>query len=71
MPKEEKRRKSREMTHKMLKRKKKKVNLGLTRQDIEYLQKNTRFDEQEIVEWYRLVNIYYGVMNKRSWNGTG
>ena len=65
MPKEERRksreerRQSREETQKMLrkKKKKKKVNIGLTRKDVEYLQQHTRYNEQEIIDWYRLVNI--------------
>ena len=38
------------------KRKKKRrvsFSLGLSRQDLQYLNKNTRFDEDEIQEWYR------------------
>ena len=30
----------------------------LSADDIDYLKKNTRYDEQEIKEWYRFVNKY-------------
>ena len=35
------------------KRKGKKVSHTLTQDDIDFLKKNTRYDEQEIKEWYR------------------
>ena len=36
-------------------KKKRKVSFSveLSRQDVEYLRKNTRFDEDEIQDWYR------------------
>ena len=37
------------------KKKGKKVSHTLTQDDIEFLKKNTRYDEQEIKEWYRSV----------------
>ena len=30
----------------------------LTQDDVEFLKKNTRYDEQEIKEWYRWVQTY-------------
>ena len=35
------------------KKKGKRVSHTLTQDDIEFLKKNTRYDEQEIKEWYR------------------
>ena len=35
------------------KKKSKKTSHTLTQDDIEFLKKNTRYDEQEIKEWYR------------------
>ena len=35
------------------KKKSKKSSHTLTQDDIEFLKKNTRYDEQEIKEWYR------------------
>ena len=37
------------------KKKGKKVSHTLTQDDVEFLKKNTRYDEQEIKEWYRWV----------------
>ena len=37
------------------KKKGKRVNHTLTQDDIDFLKKNTRYDEQEIKEWYRFV----------------
>merc|ERR1712183_1177253 len=34
-------------------KKKKRSSIGLTRQDIDFLNQNTRYDEEEIKEWYR------------------
>ena len=61
MPKEEARRKSRDETRRMsrdertkkIKKKKKKKNIGLSREDVAFLQTNTRFDEKAIQDWYR------------------
>ena len=35
------------------KKKSKRVSHTLTQDDIDFLKKNTRYDEQEIKEWYR------------------
>ena len=35
------------------KKKSKRTTHTLTQDDIEFLKKNTRYDEQEIKEWYR------------------
>ena len=40
------------------KKKGKKVSHTLTQDDVEFLKKNTRYDEQEIKEWYRWVQTY-------------
>ena len=40
------------------KKKGKKVSHTLTQDDVEFLKKNTRYDEQEIKEWYRWVQKY-------------
>ena len=37
------------------KKKGKRVSHTLTQDDIDFLKKNTRYDEQEIKEWYRWV----------------
>ena len=34
-------------------KKKRKVSFELNKKDVEYINKNTRFDEEEIQEWYR------------------
>ena len=36
----------------------------LSADDIDYLKKNTRYDEQEIKEWYRCVNKYQICLNQ-------
>ena len=40
------------------KKKGKKVSHTLTQDDVEFLKKNTRYDEQEIKEWYRWVQTF-------------
>ena len=40
------------------KKKGKKVSHTLTQDDVEFLKKNTRYDEQEIKEWYRWGQTY-------------
>ena len=55
MPKDDARRKSKdERNQKTRKTKKqKKKEIGLSRKDLDYLTKNTKFDEKAIQEWYR------------------
>lgn len=47
------RRDSKIINSKRKKKKEKKHSLGLSRKDIDFLHANTRYDEQEIKEWYR------------------
>ena len=44
------------------KRKGKKVSHTLTQDDIDFLKKNTRYDEQEIKEWYRFVIMFPAIV---------
>ena len=46
---------SRSEARKSKRKKRRKVSFstGLSKQDAEYLRKNTRFDEDEIQDWYR------------------
>ena len=69
----ETRRNSKVETNKKVKKKKKKVkvNVGLSKQDVEYLNKNTRFDEQEIKNWYRLVLWHLGTTTPLNWDLSG
>ena len=47
------------------KKKGKKVSHTLTQDDVEFLKKNTRYDEQEIKEWYRWVQTYTFILGIR------
>ena len=42
----------------------KKVSHTLTQDDIDFLKKNTRYDEQEIKEWYRFVTTFLWITVK-------
>ena len=55
MPKENTRRKSKDVGNPRTKKtkKQKKKEIGLSRKDLDYLTKNTKFDEKAIQEWYR------------------
>ena len=44
------------------KKKGKRVNHTLTQDDIDFLKKNTRYDEQEIKEWYRFVIMFPAIV---------
>ena len=55
MPKEDTRRKSIKEGNLRTKKtkKQKKKDIGLSRKDLDYLTKNTKFDEKAIQDWYR------------------
>ena len=54
------------------KKKGKRVNHTLTQDDIDFLKKNTRYDEQEIKEWYRFVIMFPAIVcYQNSWSVKG